>query len=295
MRIDFLKYRFACLAFSLALIVAFAATYIYRERTRGHAFSYSVDFTGGAQVLLKFDKPVTSPELVAILDSKGWSGIVTREFGSNEVLVRVKETDKDIKDLAEDMRQNLQQSLSDNKVEILQSEVVGAGVGAVLRWKSIRAVAISLVLMLFYIAWRFWSFAYAIGAVIALLHDALVMLAVFLFLDREISINVIGAILAVLGYSINDTIVIFSKIRENAAKMRNIPMYDVVNISLNETLRRTLLTSISTALTVGAMFVLGGEALRDFSLALLVGIFFGTYSSIYMASPIMLFFNKETR
>jgi preprotein translocase subunit SecF len=209
--------------------------------------------------------------------------------------VRVKETDKDIKDLAEDMRQNLQQSLSDNKVEILQSEVVGAGVGAVLRWKSIRAVAISLVLMLFYIAWRFWSFAYAIGAVIALLHDALVMLAVFLFLDREISINVIGAILAVLGYSINDTIVIFSKIRENAAKMRNIPMYDVVNISLNETLRRTLLTSISTALTVGAMFVLGGEALRDFSLALLVGIFFGTYSSIYMASPIMLFFNKETR
>lgn len=295
MRIDFLKYRFACLAFSLALIVAFAATYIYRERTRGHAFSYSVDFTGGAQVLLKFDKPVTSPELVAILDSKGWSGIVTREFGSNEILVRVKETDKDIKDLAEDMRQNLQQSLSDNKVEILQSEVVGAGVGAVLRWKSIRAVAISLVLMLFYIAWRFWSFAYAIGAVIALLHDALVMLAVFLFLDREISINVIGAILAVLGYSINDTIVIFSKIRENAAKMRNIPMYDVVNISLNETLRRTLLTSISTALTVGAMFVLGGEALRDFSLALLVGIFFGTYSSIYMASPIMLFFNKETR
>lgn len=294
-RIDFLKYRFASLIFSLTLIVAFCATYIYRERTRGYTFSYSVDFTGGAQVLLKFSNPVTSPELVTALDEKGWKGAITREFSTNEVLIRVKDTDKNIKDLAESMRSGLEQSFPDTKIEILQSEVVGAGVGAVLRWKSMRAVALSLLLMLFYIAWRFWSFSYAIGAVAALLHDAIVMLAIFLFLDREISVNVIGAILAVLGYSINDTIVIFSKIRENAVKMQSISMYDVVNISLNQTLRRTLLTSISTALSVGAMFVLGGEALRDSMLALLVGIFFGTYSSIYMASPIMLFFNKEAR
>jgi len=173
--------------------------------------------------------------------------------------------------------------------------VVGASVGAVLRWKSIYAVVISLVFMLLYIAWRFWSFAYAAGAVIALLHDALVMLAVFLFFNREISIYTIGAILAVLGYSINDTIVIFSQIRQNVARMISTPMYEIVNLSLNQTQRRTILTSAATPQTVAVMFLLGGEVLRDFSLVILVGIFFGTYSSIYMASPIMLFFYKDHR
>jgi preprotein translocase subunit SecF len=294
-RIDFLKYRVACLIFSLSLIGAFFATYIYRVTTRGYAFTYSVDFTGGTQVLFKFEKPVRSSEIVAILERHGWASPITREFSKQELLVRVKEHAADVKGVAENMRQALQEELGDNQISILENETVGSGVGAVLRWKSFRAVAISLLLMLFYIAARFWSFAYAIGAVLALLHDALVMLAVFLFFDREISINVIGAILAVLGYSINDTIVIFSRIRENVAKMRSVPMYDIINISINQTLSRTLLTSFSTTLTVLAMFFLGGEALRDFSLALLVGIFFGTYSSIYMASPIMLLFYKEDR
>jgi preprotein translocase SecF subunit len=119
------------------------------------------------------------------------------------------------------------------------------------------------------------------------------MLAVFLVLGREISTNVIAAILAVLGYSINDTIVIYSQIRENLKTLNRSSIYDIVNISLNQTMRRTLLTSISTGLTVGAMFVLGGEALRSFSLALLIGIVFGTYSSIFIASPIVMFFYKN--
>ena len=129
----------------------------------------------------------------------------------------------------------------------------------------------------------------------ALCHDAFVMVAVILFLDHDISIDVIGAILAVLGYSINDTIVIFSQIRTNLVKMRGQPLHEIVNTSLNQTLRRTLLTSFSTALTVGSMFFLGGEGLRDFSLTLLVGIIFGTYSSIYIASPIMMMLYKERK
>ncbi len=155
---------------------------------------------------------------------------------------------------------------------------------------------LGLILMLMYIAWRFWSFAYASGAIVALFHDAIVILLFFLLFDKEISMNVIGAIMAVLGYSVNDTIVIFSRIRENLKSMRGVSTDQVVNISLNQTLRRTILTSASTGLVVMALILLGGEALRDLSLALFIGIVFGTYSSIYIASPVMLLlYNKEQK
>ena len=121
------------------------------------------------------------------------------------------------------------------------------------------------------------------------------VLGIFLLFDREISISVIGAVLAVLGYSVNDTIVIFSRMRSNFKKMRGASLYEVVNVSLNKTFRRTLLTSISTLLTVGSMFVLGGAVMRDFSLALLMVIFFGTYSSIYIASPVMMLLYREEK
>jgi preprotein translocase subunit SecF len=150
--------------------------------------------------------------------------------------------------------------------------------------------------MLLYIAGRFWSLGFAVGSVIALIHDALIMLSIFILFDREISITVIGAILAVIGYSINDTIVIFSQIRENLNNtLKRSSIYDIVNVSLNQTMRRTLLTSFSTALTVIAILVLGGEALRSFALALLVGIIFGTYSSIYIASPIVMWFYRDKK
>lgn len=292
-RIDFLKYRLHCALFSAALIAAFVGTYIYRVQQRGSAFSYSVDFTGGTQALFKFDKSVSGDQVRDALERKGWQGVTLREFTkANEVAVRVKEFENDAKGLGERMLQALNEELPDTKTNLLRVESVGAGVGAELRWKSMRAVLFGLIAMLIYIAFTFWSTAFAIGAVAALAHDALVMLAVFLFLDHDISIDVIGAILAVIGYSINDTIVIFAQIRSNMVKMRDKTMEEIVNTSLNQTLRRTILTSLSTALTVGSMFILGGEGLRDFSLALLVGIVFGTYSSIYMASPVMMLLNK---
>lgn len=291
--IDFLKYRVACAVYSVLLIAAFVGTCIYKHNKYGEVFKYSIDFTGGTQVLLKFDKPIKAAELKSIVESAGWSGAVLREFSANEILVRVKEFSNDAKGLGEKIRAAVQTASPGTHVEVLQSEGVGAGVGATLRYKSVRAVLICLIAILLYIAIRFWSFAFAAGAVVALAHDAIVMIAAFLFLDKEISVNVIGAILAVLGYSINDTIVIFAQIRDNIKKMHGAPLYQIVNTSLNQTLRRTILTSLSTALTVISMFILGGEALRDFSLALLVGIVFGTYSSIYIASPVMMLLYKE--
>jgi preprotein translocase subunit SecF len=286
--VNFLKYRKITALSSLSLIIAFAGVAIYRYQTRASVYTYSVDFTGGTQVLFGFEQKVDSAQIKQIIIDNGWLNASTREFGENEILVRVKEFEGDTVGLAQRMKIAIQQEMPDNAVQVLQTESVGAGVGADLRGKSIYAMLMALVFMLIYIAMRFWSVAFAAGAILALVHDALVMLAVFLFLDREISINFIAAILTVLGYSINDTIVIFSQIREFMKKRRGELLDEIVNDSLNYTLRRTMLTSISTGLPVLVMLFFGGEALQDFSLALLIGIIFGTYSSVYIASPIMM-------
>lgn len=295
--IQFLRYRTASALFSTCLLLAFVGTAYHRYTTRGYVFSYSIDFTGGTQVLLKFSTPISGESVRTILNQNGWHGLAIREFNDSEILVRVKEFSHDLQGVGEKMRSALQDALPEQNVEILESEGVGPGVGETLRTKSVRAVVFALIAMLAYIAFRFWSLAFALGAVVALFHDAFVMLALFLFFDREISINVIGAILAVLGYSINDTIVIFSQIRENAQKMlaRGASMGEVVTVSLNQTLKRTILTSVSTGLPVTAMLLLGGEPLFDFSFALLIGIIFGTYSSIYIASPIMMALHRRNK
>jgi preprotein translocase SecF subunit len=243
---------------------------------------------------LRFDNGISSTQLRGILEDGGWKNPTIREFpAKNEMLVRVQEFGGDSKELSDRIVEVISQALPDNHVVSLQNEGVGPAVGAELRQKSAWAILFALIALLIYIAITFWSFAYAVGAVVALAHDALVMVGIFLLFDRDISINVIGAILAVLGYSINDTIVIFSRIREVMKKSRGASLYQVVNTSINQTLRRTILTSVSTALAVVSMLVLGGEALRDFSLTLLVGVIFGTYSSIFIASPVMMMLYKK--
>ncbi len=295
--INFVKYRPFAAIFSILLIGAFFATAWYKYSTTGQVFDYSVDFTGGSQVLLKFSQAPDVDMIRAIFAQNNWNNVSLREFsGKNEVLVRVKEFSNDSKGLGERMHAALSEDMPDQQIQILQSEGVGPSVGEALRWKSVQAVLLSLILLLVYIAVRFWSFGFAVGAVVALFHDAIIMIAAFMFFGKEISVNVIGAILAVLGYSINDTIVIFSKIRENMRKNSNgMSLNQIVDLSLNQTLRRTLLTSISTALTVGSIFVLGGEALHGFSFAMLVGVVFGTYSSIYVASQIMMLFSHRQK
>ena len=285
--INFLKYRFVCGLFSLALLAASVGVYFYKWNTRGYTFVYSVDFTGGTQVLLKFEKPVSVCHLKDILEKNGWKNPTTREFSApEEVLVRVSEFSNDAKGLADRMKSAVQAEIPDNPVSILQSEGVGPGVGETLRWRFFLAVVIALLAILIYIAVRFWSFAFAVGAIVGLIHDPL---------DIEISINVIGVILTVIGYSINDTIVIFSRIRENLHKMKGSTLYEIVNVSINRTLRRSILTVFATALSVLSMLFFGGEALRDFSLALLIGIVIGAYSSIYIASPVMMLLYKEDK
>jgi preprotein translocase subunit SecF len=291
--IDFLKYRPICALFSVLIFATFIGMYTYRKVTRGHAFSYSVEFTGGTQVLLHFDKPVKSSQVIDILQNHGWHGATTREFSANELLVRIKETSSDIAHVASTIKNSLEAGLPGTTIQVLKVDSIGEGLGATLSSNSLQAVVLGLILMLIYIAWRFWSFSYATGAVVSLAHDAIVILLLFLIFDKEISMNVIGAIMAVLGYSINDTIVIFARIRDNIKTMKNSSINDIVNLSINQTLRRTILTTFATMLVVLALLLLGGETLRDLALALFVGIVFGIYSTIYIANPVMLFLYKE--
>ena len=292
--INFIRYRGLSALFSLGIMVAFAGVCAYRIQTRGYAFRYGVDFTGGTQVLLKFSQPTTSSSIKSVLSAAGFDGVDVREFsGSSELLVRVKDFSNDANGLGDKMRQEILKATPEVNVEVMQSEGVGPGVGEELRWKSLQAILFAMIALFIYVAFRSFAVGFGAGAVVALFHDALVMFAAFLFMDREISVNLIGTVLAVLGYSVNDTIVIYSQIRKNLQKMAGSSIEEIVNISLNQTLRRTILTSFSTALAVISMLILGGEALRDFSLALMIGIIFGTYSSIYVASPVMMLFHKK--
>lgn len=293
--IQFIKYRAWVALSSMVFIGAFFFSGLYEYTQRGKVFLYSIDFTGGTQVLLKAPVQLSGDSLRAKLDEYGWHNVDIRFFGKNECLIKVQDFAGNSKGLGQKIQEAAQELVAEGTVELLQSEAVGPGVGESLRVKSLRAIIISLLAMLLYIAFRFWSFAFAFGAVVALLHDALVMLAMLYFFNKEISMNVIGAILAVLGYSINDTIVIFSRIRQDLARNSGKPLDEVVNESINRTLTRTMLTSISTALPVLAMLLFGGEALYNFSFVLIIGIIFGTYSSVYIASPIMMLFYKEEK
>lgn len=281
--INFLRYRIRAVLLSCVLIGAGVFGYIQHK-----GFRYSVDFVGGTQLLVKFSKPVGSESLKNALTASGFKDATTREFSDVDALVRVKEFSNNVQGLGVTIKDGLEKHLSDTQVTILETNAVGPGVGSALITNSLWMVALGLIAMLLYIALRFWSLSYGMGAVVAIFHDALCILAVFLVLDKEISPNVVIAILTTLGYSINDTIVIYARIRENFVKESSKTADEVVNLSLNQTLKRTLLTSISTGLTVGSLFVYGGESLRSLSLALLVGIIVGTYSSIFIASPVML-------
>jgi len=305
--IDFLKFRPYCYTLSLLIFASFFGGMYYKRyySARQSAFLYNVDFTGGTQVMFDFEKPASSEAITVALKAAGFADVSMREFsGTNKVLVRVQDSQfggdekqgHDSRIIVDRMKGVLQQLMPDNKLTILQTESVGPDVGKDLKRNSIYAVLLGILLMLLYIWYRFWSFAFAMGSVVSLVHDAVVVLAFVLWFDYEISMTIIAAALFVLGYSIHDTIVIFSRIRDRIhKKTAQESMEDVVNISINETLRRTLLTSFATTLVVVALLVFGGEVLHALSIALLVGIVFGTYSSIYIASPVMLWLYREEK
>jgi len=256
-------------------------------------FKYSIDFTGGSSIHLKFDNVIEIAKLRSAIKSHGWDEAEIQLLNASgtqgkEVIVVVSDRTTSIES---EFKSCLKDTFPNNGFEI-SLEHVGAQAGKEVKTNAILAVLLSLLVLLLYLAARY-QYAYALGAVIAVAHDLIAISVYFLYFREAVSLNVLAAMLAMLGYSVNDTIIIFSRIRENISLMPGKDLIEIVNKSINQTLRRTLLTSFATLLSVITLLLLGGEALRTISITMIIGILVGTYSSIYIASPVMIAFSKR--
>lgn len=250
---------------------------------------YNVDFTGGTIVQLKFEKPVVIEDIRPALSQQGFGDVEIKHFGSEqEIMVRIglehagDEGALKVEDI-------IRRGLSDNPFVVQRVETVGPKIGHELIIDALLAIFWAMVLILFYVMWRF-EFKFSVGAIMALLHDVTITLGIFSVFELEVSAPIIAAVLTIVGYSLNDTIVVYDRIRENlkASKKNLADIAGTVNMSINETLSRTVITSVTTLIVVGVLYLFGGEVLRTFALALIIGIIIGTYSSIFVASPVVV-------
>jgi len=280
--IDFIGKRKIALTISAILItVGIISLFMHGGPKLG------IDFTGGTSLQLRFEHPINIGEIRSILSTIGLGNTEIKEFAiGNELLIRLQQQDN-MEDLTEKVISELTNQLPDNKLELRSRETVGSRIGSELGRDAIKAILISLALILIYISWRF-EFKFAVGAVIALFHDVLITLGIFSLLNLEISLAVVAAFLTIIGYSLNDTIVVFDRIRENLKVLRREEYPKIFNFSINQTLSRTLLTSLTTFLVVIILFFFGGEVIHVFSFALVIGVIVGTYSSIFIASPVVI-------
>jgi len=255
--------------------------------------NFGIDFTGGTLVEVKFDQAPAIADVRSAISPKGYGNAVIQEFGSpEEILIRVQNKDnEESSTISDTILDALGEKFGADAIEMRRVEFVGPQVGEELTRAGIMAVLVAMLAILVYVTFRF-EFRFALGADAALLHDITIIVGLFALTGKEFTLPVIAALLTVIGYSLNDTIVVFDRIRENfEANRKRKKTHDetsVVNNSINQTLSRTVMTSLTTLLVVFALFFLGGEVIHDFAFALIAGILVGTYSSIYVASPVML-------
>jgi len=248
---------------------------------------YGVDFTGGTLLELAITPPPAIDDLRSAVDRTGFTGSeIQRLDKPNQFLIRLGTNEK-VKDPAPVVRGAVQTAHPNATIEILRVESVGPRVGDELRGNAIKAVFLALGLILVYVAFRY-DWRYSLGAVVALFHDVFISLGAVSLTNREVTLTVVAAFLTIAGFSINDTIVVFDRIRERKHTLRRDTPERIMNVAINETLSRTIITSLTVALTVLALFFLGGEVIHDFSFAMLVGVVFGTYSSVFVASALAL-------
>ncbi len=277
--IRFMSQRWLALAFSGLLLAASIGSLAVKQ------LNWGLDFTGGTLVEVHYSETADLNGIRKTLELEGYSGAIVVSFGTDrDVMIRLPQGYSD-KQGAE-LLVKLQEAF-DGTVELRRIEFVGPQVGDELREQGGLAMLLALGLVMLYIAFRF-QFKFAVGAVMALIHDVIITLGFFSITGKEFDLTVLAALLAVIGYSLNDTIVVFDRIRENFRKLRRTEPVEVVDISLTETLERTLITGLTTLLVLVALGLLGGEMINGFAIALIVGIVIGTYSSIYVASAIAL-------
>lgn len=280
--LDFMGKRKLALVFSGVLILVAIGSIVARGLHLG------IDFTGGTLIEVAYEQDADIPAVRQILEKGGFNGASVQQFGTpKDVLIRLPQLAEGTSKKVSDEVFALLSKAVDGKVELRRVEFVGPQVGDELTEDGALAILVSLMAILIYVALRFeWRFA--VGSVIALMHDVIITVGIFALLQVEFDLPVLAAVLAVIGYSLNDTIVVYDRIRENFRKLRKGTPMEVINISLNQTLSRTLMTSFTTVLVLLALFFLGGEIIHGFAFALLVGVVVGTYSSIYVASTAAL-------
>jgi len=281
LNLDFIGKRYILIPLSLA-VVAYGVFATFFQ-----GLHYGIDFAGGTVVQLKMAETPAVDEIRAALDREGLGGSVIQTLGENQVAVRVKTEAGQEEVLAGKITDALVSRFGKDKVAVVGVSVVGPQVSADMQKKGVLAVFYGLLGILIYIAFRF-RFIFSVGAVLATLHDVMFVVAVFAILGKEFSLTTIAALLTIIGYSVNDTVVIFDRIRENIKKSPRDPIGDLINRSINQTLSRTILTAVTVFIVSGCLFFLGGEVLHDFALAMLIGTVVGCYSSIYIASPLLL-------
>ena len=255
--------------------------------------NYGIDFNGGTLIELRTEKSISASSIRESLNSMDLGDINVKNFGKKgNYLIKVEQKNTN-NNLIPEIKKTLSNNLN-SAVDFRRVENVGPKVSSELLESSVIAISLALIAMLFYIWIRFeWQFS--LGSIIALFHDVIITLGIFSLLSLEINLSIIAAVLTIVGYSMNDTVVIYDRIRENLLKYNKISISDITNLSINETLARTIITSVTTLLALFSIYILGGEILRGFSLAMILGVIIGTYSSIFVASPILKYLKVSSK
>jgi len=284
-RIDFLGKRY--IAFALSGVLFILGIIAIIQIARGHA-NLGIDFAGGTAIQLKFEKPIALHDVRLALDGGGVKDFDLQDLPTvNKVLIRMKKSEEELGRVAETVTTVLSQKFPDNRYVVDSTTSIGPKVGGKLRADAAKAIAVAVMGLLIYVAFRF-QLRFGVGATIATFHDVLAVLGLFYILGKEINLILVTALLTIAGYSLTDTVVVFDRIRENLKLKQREDVKTVINTSINEVLSRTIITSITVLFVSLALFFLGGEVIHDFSLAMIAGVIVGTYSSIFVASPIVL-------
>jgi preprotein translocase subunit SecF len=273
-------------ALSLAVIIIGIASLIWHGGP-----NYGIDFAGGSLIQIKFKNDTHTDKIRNAFQAAGFEGSIIQEYGPREVLVRTPEAGKGADTLTNDVEKASLAAFGAGNYEIRRIEMVGPKVGRDLTRKAILAIIFSWIGILVYVGIRF-EFRYALGGIIALVHDVLVTITFLSLFGKEFDLNIVAALLTIVGYSINDTIVIFDRIRENARKNIKQSLDNIINASVNQTLSRTILTSFTVFIVLLVLFFSGGQVIHDFAFTLIIGTISGVYSTVFIASPIVLLFEK---
>jgi preprotein translocase subunit SecF len=286
---DFIgKKKYALLISTLAILISIGSIFFHG------GLKYGVDFSGGLLIQVKFSKPTDISEIRTALDQMGSKEAMVQAFGGeNEFLIRIEKPSGDVDAASKNIQSSLQDRFKSKAIEIRRAEAVGPKVGKSLKKDALIAVGLSFLAILIYVGIRFHQFSYGLGGIVALFHDVMVVYGAISITGVEFSLNVLAVVLTIIGFSINDTIVIFDRVRENIKKMRKDDLATIMNVSINETLGRTILTTGTVMMVVLILFFFGGAVIHDFTFALIVGLITGTYSTVYIASPVVLFWEQK--